>query len=271
MTTLTLHRAARPATRRRIVAAAALTLLPLAAVAGGATTAAAAVNLGQAEVTSACDGAGGTFLWHVTVINDTGQPHTLQVWLENTEVVNQTIADTETFEASYPAEEGGNSYAFIEIDGVEVTGAKEFPVDCLPDQAPTATIELVCPTAENPDQDIFVRMTMTVLGDAAEFQWSDTSGSAYGTQIVSNDTIEATFKTTEGDPVDAWVMAGGNTIATLVTTTHCDPPGSGSGAGTGSGGATLPQTGSSPFLPITGGTVLVAGFVLTALGRRRPA
>ena len=70
-------------------------------------------------------------------------------------------------------------------------------------------------------------------------------------------------------------MAGGNTIATLVTTAHCDPPGSGSGGtgsgGTGSGGVTLPQTGGGPLVPLAALSVLLAGFVLTLLGRRRPA
>ena len=262
--------------RKTMAAAAALTtLLPLAAVTGGAAMAGAAPNLGQVDVTSACDGPGGSFLWHVTVTNDTGVPHTLQIALDGDLVVDQTIADAETFQATYPGQEGGSSAAFVAIDTIVAAGEKEFPVDCLPDQAPTATIELVCPTVENPEQDIFVRMTMTVLGDAAEFQWSDTYGSAYGDQIVSNDTIVATFKTTEGDPIDAWVMAGGNTIATLVTTAHCDPPGSGSGGtgsgGTGSGGVTLPQTGGSPVVPLAALSVLLAGFVLTLLGRRRPA
>ena len=266
-------RTRRPKLPCRLATAAALTVLPLATLVSNSATAEAAVNLGQVSLTSACDGVGGTFLWHLTVVNDTGLPHTVVAWVNGQQLVNEVLPNAQTLEQAFAQAEGDSTSAAVQIDGVDVAGDKVFPVDCLPDQAPTASIELVCPTNEQPDQDIYVLITISVLGDAAEFQWSDTTGMLNGTVTLHNGTQYISFKTFQGEMLNMWASAGGVNIATLMSTVDCAPPGtdqSGSG-GTGSGGVTLPQTGGSPVVPLAALSVLLAGFVLTLLGRRRPA
>lgn len=70
---------------------------------------------------------------------------------------------------AFAVAEGQGSTVEVIADGTEVATQVVEAVDCKPDQAPAATIEIVCPTAEKPNEDIFVRYTMASLGLGDQF------------------------------------------------------------------------------------------------------
>lgn len=260
----------------RITRLAALAAAPLAGVFLLPLHAEAAVGLGIAEISNACDGANGAFQWHVDYTNNTGQTLLVGVWLDGVKWSEQNIPAGGDLTQAFTVAEGLDSTIEV-IAGVTVLNTQVVEnVDCKPDGAPSATIEIVCPTAENPDEDIFVRYTMSSIGQSTDFTWSDLAGAKDDSMVVSDAIEVLTFKVAEGEIVDAWIAGGQQTLASMIDTVHCDAPvvvedqptpdETGSSAGSSS---TLPQTGASTALAAAAAALCAIGAALSTLTRRR--
>jgi LPXTG-motif cell wall-anchored protein len=247
----------------------------------------AAPSLGSAQISNACDGANGGFQWHVDYGNTTAQSLLVGVLLNGVTWSSQHVPAGASLDQTIAVAEGQGSTLEVTVDGFVLATELVETVDCKPNGAPMATIEIVCPTAEKPDEDIFVRYTMTRLGLAAQFTYSDLSGAEDGKMLINDATEVLTFKVAEGDIVDAWIMVGQTTLATMIDTVHCEPivviedeptpaetPETGDSAGssgTAGGSPTLPQTGSRGTLAAAAAALCGIGAVLATLARRRPA
>lgn len=268
----------------RITRTAALAVAPLAGAFLLPLHVDAAPALGIVEVSNACDGTNGGFQWHVDYSNTTAQSLLVGVLVNGVTWSSQHVPAGSGLEQAIAVAEGQGSTLEVTADGTVLATQVVETVDCKPNGAPTATIEIVCPTAEKPDEDIFVRYTMTRLGLAAQFTYSDLTGAEDGKVLVNDGTEVLTFKVSEGETVDAWIMVGQTTLATFIDTVHCDPivviedeptpaetPETGDSSGSAAGSPTLPQTGSRGALAVAATALCAIGAALATLSRRRPA
>lgn len=259
----------------RITRIAALAVAPLAGALLSPLHADAAVNVGTAQITNACDGGTGGFQWHIDYSNTTGQSLLVGVYVEGVKWSEQHVPAGAGLQQAFAVAEGQGSTAEVVADGIVVATQSVETVDCKPDQAPTATIEIVCPTAEKPDEDIFVRYTMTSLGLGAQFTYSDLAGAQDGTLLVNDATEVLTFKVSEGETVDAWISAGQTTLATMIDSVHCEAPvvieDQPTPAETADSSGTLPQTGSRGALAVAAIGLCGIGVALSSVARRRGA
>jgi LPXTG-motif cell wall-anchored protein len=257
----------------RITRIATLAAAPLALALLSPLHADAALNLGTAQITNACDGENGGFQWHIDYSNTSGQSLLVGVYVQGVKWSEQHVPAGNGLQQAFAGAEGQSSTAEVVADGTVVATQVVENVDCKTDQAPTATIEIVCPTAEKPDEDIFVRYTMTSLGLGAQFTYSDLTGAQDGTLLVNDTTEVLMSKVSEGETVDAWISAGQTTLATMIDTVHCEAPvvveDQPTPAETADSSGTLPQTGSSGALVATAIGLCGIGMALATAARRR--
>ncbi len=239
-------------------------------------------NLGTVEFDGACAADGSGWVWLIDYHNPTSESYIVDVYIDGQLVWGTSVEPGLGFEQALPGGEDDWTWVSVNVNNIELDGAKD-AADCLPPDDVSATIALICPTEQSPNDDILLRYDLDARGSAATFDWSEPSGSAGGSMTVIDEKEQVTYRVENGDAVNAWIRTGKHSLASLTTIVDCPPlvveeeeQGSTSTTtvGSGAGSPTLPQTGANATATWLAVTLLGAGLLfvrLAARGRRSAA